>query len=141
MRIRDTITLDALVGNTILKEKLLAAVSAALALLGLILAAVGLFGLLNYSVERRTKEIGIRTALGARRLLIYRLLLKDFTGVIAAGMVVGMAGSTALMRLARSLLFEVQPAMAVFLAVVLIAGGLPARRAAIIDPMVALRQE
>ncbi|MES1260775.1 MAG: ABC transporter permease, partial [Acidobacteriota bacterium] len=133
MRLRDAITLNALVGSTILQEKLLAAVSGAMAFLGLTLAAVGLFGLLNYSVERRTKEIGIRAALGAGRLPIYLLVLKDLTGMVAAGMVVGLTGSVALLRFARSLLFEVQPAdpivigtaIAAFLAVAWIAGGLP----------------
>jgi predicted permease len=149
MRVRDTVTLDALIGNTILKEKLLAAVSGAFALLGLILAGIGLFGLLNYSVERRTKEIGVRTALGARRSAIYALVLKDLTGMVAAGAIAGVAGSVALLRLARSLLYEVQPAdptaigvaTGVLILVALIAGGLPARRAAAIDPMVSLRQE
>lgn len=149
LRVRDTITLDALIGNTILMERFLGAVSGAFALLGLVLAGVGLFGLLNYSVERRTKEIGVRTALGARRSSIYSLVLKDLTGMVVAGAIVGLAGSVVLLRVAQALLFDVQPAdpivigaaTVVLMLVTLIAGGLPARRAAAIDPIVSLRQE
>jgi putative ABC transport system permease protein len=98
---------------------------------------------------RRTKEIGIRAALGARRVELYGLVLKDLVGMMAGGLVIGLAGSLALMRFARSMLFGVQPvdplvigtATAVFLAAASIAGGLPARRAAMIDPLAALRHE
>lgn len=136
-------------GGTILKERLLACMGGAFALLGLILAAVGLFGLLNYSVSRRTKEIGIRVALGAQRLPIYALVLKDLAGMIGGGTIVGLVGALALMHLTQSLLFGVQPidplviatAMAVLLGAAIVAAGLPVRRAAAIDPMVALRHE
>ena len=149
MRVRDVTTLETLVGSTILKEKLLAGIGGAFACLGLIQAAIGLFGLLNYSVARRTKEIGIRAALGARRLPLYALIVKDLIAMIAGGLAVGLAGSLALMRFARSLLFGIQPvdplvigtATAVFICAAVIAGGLPARRAAAIDPVVALRHE
>ena len=124
-RVRDAIPLEALVGSTILTEKLLAGIGGAFAFLGLVLAATGLFGLLNYSVTRRTREIGIRAALGARRLPLFGLVLKDLLGMMAGGMAAGLAGSLALMRLTRSLLFGVRPAdplvigtaVAVFLAV------------------------
>jgi predicted permease len=149
VRVRDTTTVETLVGNTILREKLLAAIGGAFAALGLILAATGLFGILNYSVVRRTKEFGIRAALGATPLPLYGLVLKDLVPMIAGGLTVGLAGSLALMRLTRSLLFGIQPAdplvigtaIAVFLGAALIAAGLPARRAATIDPVMALRQE
>jgi predicted permease len=149
LRVRDVTTLRALVGGTILKERLLACMGGAFALLGLILAAVGLFGLLNYSVSRRTKEIGIRVALGAQRLPIYALVLKDLAGMIGGGTIVGLVGALALMHLTQSLLFGVQPidplviatAMAVLLGAAIVAAGLPVRRAAAIDPMVALRHE
>jgi putative ABC transport system permease protein len=149
VRVRDVITLETLVGNTILKEKLLAGIGGAFAFLGLALAAIGLFGLLNYSVTRRTKEIGIRAALGAERSTLYGVVLKDLLEMIAAGLAVGMAASIALMHFARSLLFGIQPldplvigtATAVFLGAAVVAGGLPARRAASIDPMLALRDE
>lgn len=149
LRVRDVTMLHALVGGTILKERLLACMGGAFAFLGLILASVGLFGLLNYSVSRRTKEIGIRVALGAQRLPIYALVLRDLAGTIGGGMIVGLAGALALMHLTQSLLFGVQPidplvistAMAVLLGAAIVAAGLPARRAAAIDPMVALRHE
>jgi len=149
MRVRDVTTVEALVGSTILKEKLLAGIGGAFAFLGLILAAIGLFGLLNYTVSRRTREIGIRAALGARRWPLFGLVLKDLLGMIAGGLAVGLAGSLALMRFTQSLLFGIQPAdplvigsaLAVFLVTAIVAGGLPARRAATIDPVVALRQQ
>jgi putative ABC transport system permease protein len=148
-RIRDVTTLDSLIGNTLLSEKLLAGIGGVFAFLGLLLAAIGLFGLLNYSVTRRTKEIGIRAALGARAPSLVVLVLKDLVTLIAGGLAAGLACSLALMTFARSLLFGVRPSdpvvmitgAAVFLAAALIAGGLPASRAATIDPMVALRHE
>src|SRR6185369_4503490 len=82
-RVLEVTTLDGLVGNTILKEKLLAGMGGVFAFLGLVLAAVGLFGLLNYSVLRRTKEIGIRAALGAKPRGLVVLVLKDLLGMIA----------------------------------------------------------
>jgi predicted permease len=148
-RIREITTLDTLIGNTLLREKLLAGVGGVFAFLGLLLAAIGLFGLLNYSVTRRTREIGIRAALGARPPALVFLVLKDMLSMIAAGLIVGLAGSLAFMTFVRSLLFGIRPldplvmttAAAVFLAAAFIAGGLPASRAARIDPMVALRHE
>ncbi|HLK63291.1 MAG TPA: ABC transporter permease [Bryobacteraceae bacterium] len=149
LRVRDVTTLSALVGSTIRIERLLAWMGGAFAFLGLVLATVGLFGLLNYSVTRRTKEIGIRTALGAQRLPIYGLVLKDLAGTVGGGLLVGLAGAIALMRLTRSLLFGIQAidplvigtALAIFAGAAIVAAGVPARRAAAIDPMVALRQE
>jgi predicted permease len=148
-RIRGITTLDTIIGNTLLREKLLAGVGGAFALLGLLLAAIGLFGLLNYTVTRRTKEIGIRSALGARALSLVLLVLKDLLPVIAGGLLAGFTCSLALMTFVRSLLFGVRPldplimitGAAVFLVAALIAGGIPASRAATIDPLVALRHE
>ena len=148
-RIRDVTTLDTLVGDTLLREELLAGVGGVFAFLGLLLAAIGLFGLLNYSVTRRTKEIGIRAALGARPPALVVLILSDMLGMVTAGLFAGFAGSLALMSLVRSLLFGIRTAdplvmttaAAVFIVATLFAGGLPASRAAAIDPMVALRYE
>jgi len=148
-RVSEMTTLETLVGNTILRERLLAGVGGAFAFLGLVLAAIGLFGLLNYSVARRTKEIGIRAALGAGRSALVRLILKDLLALMGGGLVAGLAGSLAIMRIFQSLLFGVRPAdplvmaaaAAVFVTAGLVAGGLPARRAAAVDPMVALRQD
>jgi predicted permease len=148
-RVRNAAMLDTLIAETLLRERLLAAVGMAFAFLGLLLAAIGLFGLLNYSVTRRTKEIGIRAALGARSLSLIVLVFKDLLVPAVAGLAAGLACSLALMTYVRSLLFGVRPvdpavtmtAAAVFLFVALIAGGIPARRAAAIDPMIALRHE
>jgi predicted permease len=149
VRVREVTTLGALVGSTIRTERLLAAIGGAFALLGLVLAATGLFGLLNYSVTRRTREIGIRAVLGAQRFSIYGLVLKDAMAATMAGLMAGAAGSLALMHFTRSLLFGIEPAdprvvgaaALVFLAAAAVAGGLPARRAAAIDPAVALRRD
>ncbi len=148
-RIRNIATLDTLIGDTLLREKLLAGIGGVFALLGLLLAAIGLFGLLNYSVTRRTKEIGIRAALGARPPALVFLVLKDMFSMIAGGLIAGLVVSLSLMTFVRSLLFGIRPvdplvmttAAAVFLLAAFIAGGLPASRAAAIDPMIALRHE
>jgi hypothetical protein len=148
-RIREVTTLDTLIGNTLLREKLLAGLGGVFALLGLLLAAIGLFGLLNYSVARRTKEIGIRAALGARPPSLVYLVLKDMFSMIAGGLAAGLAVSLGLMTFVRSLLFGIRTAdplviftaAAIFLAAAFIAGGLPASRAATIDPLIALRHE
>lgn len=148
-RVRNVTTVEALVGNTILREKVLAALGGAFALLGLVLAAIGLFGLLNYTVARRTREIGIRVALGARRLPLVLLVLRDFAGMVAGGLAAGLAVSLLVTRFTRALLFGVQPAgpqvigtaIAAFLLVAIVAATLPARRAASTDPLLALRSE
>jgi len=149
MRIREVTTLEEIVGNTLLREKLLAAVGGAFAFFGLLLAGIGLFGLLSYSVGRRTKEIGIRAALGAQRREVIWLVLKDVSGLMSGGLVIGLAGALAVMSLLRSLLFEIRvadpfvmaTAMALFLVTGLLAASLPAHRAATVDPMLALREE
>jgi predicted permease len=148
-RLYQITTLETLVGNTLLREKLLAGIGGVFAFLGLLLAAIGLFGLLNYSVTRRTKEIGIRAALGARPPSLVYLVLKDMLSLIAGGLVIGLAASLALMTFVRTLLFGIRPldplvmttAAVTFLIAAIVAGGLPASRAASIDPMVALRHE
>jgi predicted permease len=148
-RVIEATRLETLVGNTILTEKLLAGIGAAFAALGLLLAAIGMFGLLTYSVTQRAKEISIRAALGARRPQLVYLVLADLFRMVAAGLVVGLIGAIGFLRFVRSLLFGVQPAdplvmscaVAVFLIAALIAGGLPARRAALLDPIEALRRE
>jgi predicted permease len=149
LHVVEVTTLETLIGNTLLKEKLLAGVGGMFASLGLVLVAIGLFGLLSYSVVRRTKEIGIRAALGARRPALISLVLKELFGMMAGGLTAGLLGSLALMRLVHSQLFgiaTVDPvvmaaAAAVFLLTTSVAVVLPAYRAATMDPMVALRQE
>ncbi|HEY6990631.1 MAG TPA: FtsX-like permease family protein [Bryobacteraceae bacterium] len=149
MRVREVTTLETLVGNTLLREKLLAGVGGTFAFFGLLVAAIGLFGLLSYSVGRRTKEIGIRTALGARRKEVVWLVLKEAGGLVNGGLLIGFAGALAAMSVFRSLLFEIRAgdpfvigtAVALFLVTGALAASLPAHRAASVDPIRALREE
>ncbi len=115
----------------------------------LLLAAVGIYGVMSYSVAQRTQEIGIRMALGAERSQVLRLVLSRSLQPVLAGVVIGVAGALALTRVLASLLFEVSPsdpfvftAVALLLmAVALIASLVPALKAARVDPLIALRYE
>jgi hypothetical protein len=149
MRIREITTLEEVVGNTLLREKLLAGVGGTCAFFGLLLAAIGLFGLLNYSVGRRRKEIGIRAALGAQRSEIVHLVLKDVVSLLSGGLIVGLASALAVITMFRSLLFGIEKtdpfvigtSVGLFVATGTLAAWLPAHRAATIDPVCALREE
>jgi ABC-type antimicrobial peptide transport system permease subunit len=115
--------------------------------MALLLAVVGLYGVIAYSVSQRTQELGIRRALGAQQGDILRLVMSHALGLTLAGIAIGIAGAFALTRVMRNLLFQVSatdPATFVgiaflFLLVALAASYVPARRAAQIDPMAALR--
>jgi ABC-type antimicrobial peptide transport system permease subunit len=118
-------------------------------LLALILAAIGIYGVLSYSVSRRTREIGVRIALGATRGEVARLVMREGLVMTAAGTLIGLAAALGLTRFLSSVLFEVSPGdpatylavAAVLIAVALLATLLPARRATSVDPLVALRAE
>ncbi len=121
----------------------------AFALLGMLLAALGIYGVISYSVTRRTQEIGIRMALGARAGLIQRQVLSQSLWLVAIGIVVGAAVSVGTAHLVASMLYATSPwdaatycaiAAALF-AVALVSGYLPARRASHISPLIALRSE
>jgi putative ABC transport system permease protein len=119
------------------------------ALIGLLLASIGVYGVLAYYVSQRTREIGVRAALGATRQQLAGMVIRQSMLPILAGLVLGVAGSLGSGRLLQELLYQVRPGdpevilsiVALLLGVGLLASWLPARRAAAIDPMVALRDE
>jgi predicted permease len=117
--------------------------------LALLLASIGLFGLMSYSVARRTNEIGIRMALGARAADVQRMVMAESLSLVAMGVAIGLAGALAAGRFVAALLFGLQPtdmfslfvATATMVVVAGLAAYIPARRAARVDPMTALRCE
>jgi ABC-type antimicrobial peptide transport system permease subunit len=131
------------------QEKLFAQAYALFGALALLLASIGLFGLMSYNVSRRTNEIGVRMALGAQPRDVLGLVMRESMILVAIGAVLGIAAALASARLIATQLFGVPPtdlaalgaAIAVMASVSAFAGYLPARRAARVDPMVALRYE
>jgi putative ABC transport system permease protein len=141
--------LDDLVSAAVAAPRFRLVLAGTLAAVALVLAALGLYGLTSYTVGLRTREIGIRAALGASRGSLFGAVLVRSLGLALAGVAIGLAGAYALSRLLASLLYGVEPtdpatfvaAPLVLLAVAALAAVLPARRAARVDPMVALREE
>jgi len=119
------------------------------ALVSLALAAIGLYGVLSYSVVQQTREIGIRMALGAPRRTVVRTVVGGVAGYVALGVVAGLAAGLWLSRFVTWLLYDSRPSdassillpLGLLLLVATVASVLPARRAATVDPMVALRDE
>jgi ABC-type antimicrobial peptide transport system permease subunit len=142
-------TMTQQVKENVFLDRLISTLSASFALLATLLAGVGLYGVLAYSVAQRTREIGVRMALGADAAHVRGLVVKQVAVMLAIGGVIGLAGALGLGRMARSLLFELQThdpialGIAVLLlgCVALAAGWVPARRAAMVDPMHALRYD
>jgi predicted permease len=137
------------VDRLLFNERLVARLFGLFGALGLMLACVGLYGLLSYNVTLRTREIGIRTALGAQRRDVLVLVLRQGLVLVIAGVTLGAAAATGVTRLLESLLYGVRPTdpftfaltAALMIAIGLIASSLPARRATRVDPMTALRCE
>jgi putative ABC transport system permease protein len=148
-RVTSVTSQSAVVAQTLIRERLLALLAGFFAVVGLVLAAVGLYGVLSYSVMQRTREIGIRVALGARRRGVVRAVLSETCATAVTGAGAGLAGGLYLSRFVESLLFEVTPLNAWSLALPLatllltsvVAAALPALRATRVDPVVALRYE
>jgi putative ABC transport system permease protein len=142
-------TLDEQIRNATSQERAAALLTSLFGGLALLLAMIGLYGVMSYVVSQRTHDIGIRMALGAQVRDVLRLVLVNGMTLAFAGVLVGLAGALALTRLLRGLLFGVTPNDVLTFALVtvglfvvtLLACYLPARRAAKVDPLIALRYE
>jgi putative ABC transport system permease protein len=142
-------SMNELMTKSMVQPRFLALLLATFSGIALFLAAIGIYGVMAYSVAQRTQEIGVRMALGARPLHVLQLILKQSLGMLVIGIVVGLAGAFALTRLMRTLLFEITATdpltyasvIGLLTIVALLACYIPARRAAKVDPLVALRYE
>jgi len=145
----DVMTLDDRLATAMSQERAAATLLGIFSMLALTLAAVGLYGVIGYSVTQRTREIGIRMALGAERKDVLKMVFKQGMVFVFFGTVVGLAAALAATRILRRFLYEVSPTdpmtfvtvCALLALVALLACLIPARRAAKVDPMVALRYE
>ncbi|HVT99872.1 MAG TPA: ABC transporter permease [Acidobacteriaceae bacterium] len=147
--VTDVESLAAAMNDSVTEERFRTRLLAGFSALALLLAAGGIFGVMSYSVSRRTNEIGIRMALGAQPRRVLRMVLSEASWMVAFGVVAGLAGALALGRLISTMLYGLAPwdpatfalAGGVLIAVALAASWIPARRAAGVDPMKALRHE
>jgi putative ABC transport system permease protein len=145
----DALTIEQYLDRQLAQRRFNMALLALFGVLGLVIAAIGIYGVMAYVVAQRTAEIGVRMVLGATRGNVVAMVLRRSAVLVGAGLVIGLVVSWYLTAGVRSFLFEIQPddvrifaaAVAVLAAAALIATALPARRAASIDPMVALRTE
>ncbi len=137
------------VERSMVQPRFLSLLLATFSVIALFLAAIGIYGVMAYSIAQRTQEIGVRMALGAQRLHVLRLVFGQGLVLLAVGTVIGLVGAFALTRLMRSLLFEITPTdpltysgvVGLLAVVALLACYIPARRATKVDPLVALRYE
>jgi putative ABC transport system permease protein len=139
--------MDSVVAVSTAQRRLTMILIAGFAVMALVLAALGIYGVIGYSVTQRTQEIGIRMALGAERTVVMRMVVGQAMALAAMGVLAGTCGAWALTRLMRGLLFGVSPSdpatfaavAAVLAAVAACAAFVPARRATQVDPAIALR--
>jgi ABC-type antimicrobial peptide transport system permease subunit len=147
--VTETVTMDQQLNNHISQERLIATLSGFFGVLALLLAAIGLYGLMAHTATRRTREIGIRMALGAQRTNVLWLILRDAVMLVLLGAVIGLPVAFGVTRFVTSFLYgltardplTMAAATAVLALVTVVASFLPARRASKVDPMVALRYE
>ena len=141
-------TMDELIVASTAPPRFRTALVTVFALVGLLLAAPGIYGVMAYAVAERTHELGVRIALGADRASVLRLVLGEAAALAAAGIAIGLVGAVATARLIQSLLFGVTSSDALTFAAIsailavtaLVASYVPARRATRVDPMIALRE-
>ncbi|MEA2562154.1 MAG: putative transport system permease protein [Acidobacteriota bacterium] len=147
--ITEIATLEQILSESVTPQRFLALLLSIFSAMALILAGLGIYGVLSFVASQRTREVGIRIAMGADRRDILRLIIGQGVGVALLGVVLGLAASLALTRVLASLLYEVSPTdaatfsavAAVLVMVALLASYIPARRAAGTNPMITLRQE
>jgi predicted permease len=149
LQVVDLRTMEDAVNDALVKERFTAQLAAGFSLLALLLACIGLYGVMSYAVARRTHEIGIRMALGAQARDVVALVMRETMLLVVIGVAIGLAAALATTRLVSTLLYELSPtdpltialATMLLIGVAALAGYLPAQRAARVDPLVALRYE
>ena len=149
MPIYEMKTVERQLDDTLSTERLIASLSVVFAAVATVTAALGLYGMMSFVVVRRTKEIGLRMALGAARSSVLRLVMREVVLLTGCGLLLGIPSAYILSRYVTSQLFEVAPtdtwtavaAIATLVTVALTAGLMPARRACAIEPLRALRHD
>ena len=147
--LRDIRTQTEQIEASISEERLFATLTASFGILALILACIGIYGIMAYNVARRTNEIGVRMALGARARQVLWMILRESSSLALFGIAIGLAAAFGLTRFIRTMLYGLQPtdpatfipAALLLLTIAIAAGYGPARRASRVDPMQALRHE